>query len=137
MPAMAPGTDEAFDFDMAAASLQSNSTDVHIMLKLLVKQLADVLGKRLHFERAGGRLRKSDDIKWVEMAMGDDVLRAEVDGTTVRCSIGHSSGGIRIRNETVSMDEWLKRLLRSLKTEADHSERARIALENIVIGGSQ
>ncbi|SRR5579863_401448 len=135
MLAMTPGTDEAFDFDMAAASLQSNSADVHIMLKLLVRQLADVLGKRLRFERAGGRLRKSDDIKSVEMTMGDDVLRAEVDGATVRCSVGHSSGGIRIRSENVSMDEWLKRLLRALKAEAAHSENARVALENIVIGG--
>ncbi|HUY21449.1 MAG TPA: hypothetical protein VMV22_03815 [Acidimicrobiales bacterium] len=133
---MAPGTDEAFDFDMAAAALQSNTADVHMMLKLLVRQLTDVLGKRLRCERAGGILRKSDDIRSVEMTMGDDVLRAEVDGATVRCSIGHSSGGIRIRNETVSMDEWLKRLLMSLKAEAAHSENARVALENIVIGGS-
>jgi hypothetical protein len=136
MRAMAPGADEAFDFDMAAATLQANSTDVHMLLKLLVKQLRDVLGKRLTFERAGGRLRKSDDIKSVELSMGDDVLRAEADGATVRCTIGHSSGGIRIRSEQVPMDEWLKRLLKALQAEAQHSESARVALENIVIGGS-
>jgi len=132
---MTSSPDEAFDFDMAAASLQANTADVHMMLKLLVRQLADVLGKRLVFERAGGLLRRSDEVKSVELSLGDDVLRAEVDGASLRCTIGHSSGGIRIRSEQVTMDEWLRRLLQGLQAEAQHSERARLALENIVIGG--
>ena len=133
---MAGDGGEAFDFDMAAATLQANASDVPMMLRLLVKQLGDVLGKRLTVEKAGGFLRRSDDIKAVELAMGDDVLRAEVEGSAVRCSIGHSSGGIRIRSEQVGMGEWLKRLLQSLQAEASHSETARRALENIVIGGA-
>lgn len=132
---MTSSPDEAFDFDMAAASLQANTADVHMMLKLLVRQLADVLGKRLVFERAGGLLRRSDEVKSVELSLGDDVLRAEVDGASLRCTIGHSSGGIRIRSEQVTMDEWLRRLLQGLQAEAQHSEHARLALENIVIGG--
>jgi hypothetical protein len=34
------------------------------------------------------------------------------------------------------MDSWLSRLLAVLKTEADHSQAVRRALENIVIGGN-
>jgi hypothetical protein len=135
MHVMAPGTDEAFDFDMAAAMLQANATDVPMMLRLLVKQLAEVMGKRLTFERAGGRLHRSEEIKCVELTMGDDVLRADVDGPSVRCTVSHSSGGIKIRSEQVSMDVWLNRLLRGLQAEAQHSESARLALQNIVIGG--
>ena len=136
MQSMVPGPDEAFDFDMAAATLQANTTDVHILLKLLVKQLAEVLGPRLSYERAGSRLRRSDDVKSVELALGDDVLRAEIDGSSLRCSVAHSSGGIRIRSEQVTMDAWLKRLLQILQSEAEHSETARLALQNIVIGGT-
>jgi hypothetical protein len=131
---MAPD-DDAFDLDVAASTLQSNSTDVPMMLKLLVAQLGDVLGDRLTVERAGGFLRKSDAIKSVEIGVGADVLRADVSGASVRCTVGRSSGGIRIRTEQVSMDEWLKRLLRGLQAEAQHSEGARVALEKIVIGG--
>lgn len=133
---MAGAGNDAFDFDLAAASIQSNSSDVHMMLKLLVGQLSDVLGKRLVVERAGGFLRKSDDIRAVRITMGDDLLEALVDGPNVRCTVGHSSGGIRIRSERVDMGEWLKRLLMGLEQEAAHSETARIALENIVIGGA-
>jgi hypothetical protein len=141
MPAMtmepaAEGGGSAFDLSMAVSSLQSNSTDSHLLLKLLVAQLAEVLGGRLVIERAGGRFRKSEEIKSVQITLGDDTLRADVDGATVRCSIGHASGGIRIRSEQVGMDAWLTRLLSILQSEASHSEQTRLALENIVIGES-
>lgn len=133
----APGQeagDAAFDLSMAVSQLASNSTDLRIMLKLLVSQLAGVLGDRIVVERAG-RFRKSDEIKSVRITLGDDALEALVDGASVRCSIGHSSGGIRIRSEQVGMDVWLTQLLATLQSEAAHSEQTRLALENIVIGG--
>jgi hypothetical protein len=133
-PAGDPGAgDSAFDLSMAVSQLASNSVDLRIMLKLLVGQLAEVLGNRITVERAG-RIRKSDEIKSVRITLGDDTLDAVVDGGSVRCSIGHSSGGIRIRSEQVGMDAWLTRLLSTLQSEAAHSEQTRVALENIVIG---
>jgi hypothetical protein len=129
------GGGDAFDLSMAVSQLSSNSTDLRIMLKLLVTQLADVLGDRMAVERAG-RFRKSDEVKSVRIVLGDDTLEAVVAGASVRCTIGHSSGGIRIRSEQVGMDAWLTRLLTSLQAEAAHSEQTRLALENIVIGGS-
>ncbi len=129
-------TGDAFDLDMAAATMQSNATDVHIMLRVLAGQLAEVLGPRVVVDRAGGLLRKSTEVKALEVTLGDDVLRAQVEGGSVRCSVAHSSGGIRIRSETVDLDSWLKRLLSALQEEAAHSEGARQALERIVIGGS-
>jgi hypothetical protein len=133
---MAPGSDDAFDLDMAAAMVQSNATDVSIMVKVLAGQLSEVLGPKVVVERAGGLLRKSGDVKALEVTLGDDVLRAQVEGASVRCSVSHSSGGIRIRSESVDLDNWLRRLLAALQREAAHSEAARQALERIVIGGS-
>ena len=127
--------DGAFDLTMAVSQLASNNTDVRIMLKVLVSQLADVLGDRMVVERAR-RFRKSDEVRSVRVSLGDDTLEAVVEGATVRCTIGHSSGGIRIRSQQVSMDEWLTRLLSALQSEAANSERTRAALENLVIGGT-
>ena len=132
-PANDPSGD-GFDLELAISSLQSNSTDVRIMLKVLAEQLAGVLGDRMQIEQAGGRFRKSDEIKSMQIVLGNDTLRAEVEGATVRCSIGHASGGIRIRSEQVGMDAWLARLLSTLHNEASHSEQTRVALERIVIG---
>ena len=130
------GTDDAFDLDLAASMVQSNATDVRIMVKVLAGQLSDVLGPKVVVERAGGLLRKSGDVKALEVTLGDDVLRAQVEGASLRCSVSHSSGGIRIRTESVDLDSWLKKLLAALQGEAAHSEAARQALERIVIGGS-
>jgi hypothetical protein len=135
VPTGGPADDDpAFDLSAAVSQLSSNSTDTRIMLKALVGQLAEVLGERLSVERAG-RFRKSDDIKSVRIALGDDTLEAVVDGGTVRCSVGHSSGGIRIRSQQVDMNAWLTKLLSTLQTEAADSEQTRLALEHIVIGG--
>jgi hypothetical protein len=128
------GDGASFDLSMAVSQLASNSSDLRLMLKLLVGQLSDALGDRISVERAG-RFRKSDEIKSVRISLGDDTLEAVVDGGTVRCTIGHSSGGIRIRSEKVGIDAWLTRLLTTLQSEAASSEQTRQALENIVIGG--
>jgi hypothetical protein len=129
-------TGDSFDLELAAAQLRADSSDVGILLKVLVDQLSDALGPRLQVQRAGGRFRKSDEIRSLRIAMEDDQFEAEVDGPTLRCTIGHSSGGIRIRSEKVDMDTWLSRLLAVLQAEADHSQAVRLALENIVIGGN-
>ncbi len=127
---------ESFDLELAAAQLRADSSDVHILVKVLVDQLSDALGPRLRVEHAGGRFRKSDEIKSLSITMENDQFDAVVDGPVLRCSIGRSSGGIRIRSEKVDMDAWLNRLLSLLKSEADHSQAVRQALENIVIGGN-
>jgi hypothetical protein len=129
--------DDSYDLSLAAASLRSNSADVHVLLKALSSELSDTLGERLQLEHAGGRFRKSDVIASVRIAMGNDTFEAVIEGPVLRCSVGHASGGIRIRSETVDMDEWIVRLLGALQAEAAHSESARQALEHIVIGGIQ
>ena len=130
-------TDDSFDLNLAAATLRSNSTDVRILMKALTSELSSTLGERLQVEHAGGRFRKSDAISRVLISMGNESFDAVIDGPELRCVVAHSSGGIRIRSEAVGVDEWIVRLLGALQAEAAHSESARQALENIVIGGNQ
>ena len=127
--------DESFDLELAAASLRADGSDVGILVKVLADQLGDALGSRLQVQRAGGRFRKSDKVRSIRITMDGDQFDAEVDGPTLRCTIGHSSGGIRIRSEKVDVDEWLNRLLTVLKAEAANSQAVRQALESMVIGG--
>ncbi len=127
--------DESFDLELAAASLRADGSDVGILVKVLADQLGDALGSRLVVQRAGGRFRKSDNVRSIRITMDGDQFDAEVDGPTLRCTIGHSSGGIRIRSEKVDVDEWLNRLLTVLKAEAANSQAVRQALESMVIGG--
>ena len=88
--------DDSYDLSLAAASLRSNSADVHVLLKALSSELSDTLGERLQMEHVGGRFRKSDVIASVRIAMGNDTFEAVIEGPVLRCSVGHSSGGIRM-----------------------------------------
>ncbi|MGH9044170.1 MAG: hypothetical protein ACRDVP_04935 [Acidimicrobiales bacterium] len=129
-------TNGGFDLDLAVSALASTGGDIPMMMRLLGEELADALGDRLVVERRGGVLRRGSAVRSLQVTLGDDVLRAEVDGGAVRCTIGHSSGGIRIRSESVDMATWLKRLLVSLESEAQRSETARTALEHLMMGGT-
>jgi hypothetical protein len=124
------------DMELAAASLRADSSDVNVLVTALADQLGEALGGRLEVKRAGGLLRRSNQIRSLAITLDDDQYQADVDNGTLRCSIGHSSGGIRIRREKVDTDTWLGRLLGALKAEAAHSQGVRQALERIVIGGS-
>jgi hypothetical protein len=128
--------DESFDLELAAASLRADRSDVRILVKALADKLAGALGPRLEVKRSGGRFRKSDEIRSIRISLDDDLFDAEVDGTSLRCTVGHTSGGIRIRSERVDVDAWLARLLAVLRAEADHSQAVRLALESMVIGGT-
>ncbi|HEV3282343.1 MAG TPA: hypothetical protein VG032_12150 [Acidimicrobiales bacterium] len=130
------GTDDSMDLELTAASLRADASDVGLLMKVLADSLADALGPRLEVKRSGGRFRKSDDVRSLRIGLGDDLFEAEVEGGSVRCTIGHSSGGIRIRSEKVGLDPWLTRLVESLKAEAANSLAVRQALETIVIGGN-
>jgi hypothetical protein len=129
--------DDAFDFDLATASLRADSGDVRILLQVLCEQLADALGDKMQIRRGGGRFRKSSAVEGVSIDLGSDQFAATLDGSSLTCSIARASGGIRIRSEQVQVDEWLSRLLRALQDEATHSQATRVALENIVIRGHQ
>lgn len=129
------GPDHSYDLELAAASLRADNQDIEVLLTVMVDHLSDVLGTRLRVQRTGGRFRKPGRIASVVVVLGDDEFSADVDGTAVRCAIGHSSGGIRIRSEKVDIDAWLARLLAALQAEARSSQAVRQALEGMIIGG--
>lgn len=128
--------DGALDLDLLASSLQADDGDVRVLLRALVTRLAGALGERLEVERAG-RFRKSDEIRRVSVRLGDDQLDAVVDRGALECTISRSSGGIRIRSSRVTLDEWLRQLLGALRDEAATTQATRLALESLVIGGTQ
>ncbi len=123
---------DAFDLELATAALLSDTHDVRFLLQMLARQLSGSLGDRVTVERRGGLLkRRNGEVESVSLSVGDDVYTA----SEAECSIGHDSGGIRIRTERVRMEEWLSRLLGALQVEAGHNQSARMALENLLMRG--
>ncbi len=130
-------SDGSYDLNLAAATLRANASDVRSLVKALFDELSDTLGDRLSAQRNSRHLRKSSELTSLHATLGNDQFEATVDGSSLRCSVGHYSGGIRIRSESLDVVEWVLSLLGALQAEARHTASARPALEKIVIGGSE
>ena len=108
------------DMEMAVAALLANNKDVKMMLRVLGKNLQDALGDRVEVVHASGGLfhRQTDEVKTITVHLDQDDYQASLDGPSVRCTVGRSSGGIRIRTEQLPVEQWLSRLLSALQEEA-------------------
>lgn len=126
------------DMQMAAATVLADNKDVKVMLRVLGNNLRDSLGDRVEVTRSGGGLlhRQPEEVRAITVHLGQDDYEAHLEGGTVRCTIARSSGGIRIRNEQLPVEQWLTRLLAALKEEAVTNQSARAALQSVIVGGS-
>jgi len=126
------------DMQMAAAALLANNKDVKMMLRVLGKSLQEAFGDRVEVVHASGGLlhRPSEEVKSITVHLEQDDYQAALDGPSVHCTVGRSSGGIRIRNEQVPVEKWLGRLLSALQEEAVNNQSAMTALQNVIIGGN-
>ena len=133
-----PGPDGPLDMELAVAALLANNKDTKMMLRVLGKNLQDALGDRVEVAHASGGLfhRQPDEVKSITVHLDHDDYQASLDGPSVRCSVGRSSGGIRIRTEQLPVEQWLSRLLSALQEEAVNNQSAQSALQNVIIGGS-
>jgi hypothetical protein len=129
---------DQMDMQLAAAALLADNKDVKMMLRVLGKTLHDSFGDRVDIARApGGMLhRQSEEVKAITVHLDQDDYQAQLDGHAVQCTVGRSSGGIRIRNENLPIEKWLERLLNALQKEAINNQSARAALQNVIIGGT-
>ncbi len=125
---------DAFNLDLALASLDADGSDNQLMFRMLIERLEGVLGDRLQVERSG-ILKKKGPIRRLEIKIGGSELIAELNDVAPRFSVGTISGGIRIRTDQTNATEWLRTLLTGLDAEASHSAGVRAALETIIIGG--
>jgi hypothetical protein len=125
------------DMQMAAAAYLADNKDVKMMLRVLGKTLQDAFGDRVEVaHRPAGLLHhQSEEIKAISVHLGPDDYQAQLEGSSVRCVVGRTSGGIRIRNEELAIEQWLGRLLAALQKEAVNNQSARAALQNVIIGG--
>ncbi|MHB1927967.1 MAG: hypothetical protein ACYDEN_04625 [Acidimicrobiales bacterium] len=135
MTDLGAGLGDQPDMAVAVAAVLANNSDVKMLLRVLGTTLQDSLGSRVEVRHPGGMLhRKSEEVEAIVVHLAQDDYEANLEGHAVRCVVGRSSGGIRIRNEQLPVEEWLRRLLEALQQEAAGNQAARQALENIVVG---
>jgi hypothetical protein len=122
------------DFDLSAAGLRADGTDLRISVEVLAAKLEDSLPGRTRVERHGGGLlgRGAKRVRLLKVELGESIYQLSIDGDRVEGSRERRVGGISIKREPLSPDEWVAALTAELREEAQRSAQARSALEGLV-----
>ncbi len=122
------------DFDLSAAGLRADGTDLRISVEVLASKLEESLPGRARVERRGGGLlgRGPKRVREVRVELGGNDYQLTVADDRVEGSRERQVGGISIKRETLTPDEWVAALTADLRAEAERSAEARAALQRLL-----
>jgi hypothetical protein len=124
----------ALDIDLLAASLRSDASDLNVFVESLAAKLEEAVPDRVQVQRRRDGLLGPKHVRRIALDAGPnrlELLRGEGGAIETRCS--RTSGGIVLKNEQVDTEAWLDALGKALAHEAQRSERARQALQRLLI----
>ena len=122
------------DFDLSAAGLRADGTDLRISVEVLASKLEESLPGRARVERRGGGLlgRGPKRVREVRIELGGNDYRLAVSEDRVEGFRERQVGGISIKRETLTPEEWVSALTADLRAEAERSAEARAALGRLL-----
>jgi hypothetical protein len=122
------------DFDLSAAGLRADGTDLRISLEALASKLEESLPGRAHVERSGGGLlgRGAKRVREVRVEVGGNCYQLTVAGDRVEGCRERQVGGIAIKREPLDPGAWVSALTGDLQAEAERSAESRAALERLL-----
>lgn len=121
------------DFDLLAASLRADTSDLRAYVEALAAKLEGALPGSVRIERRGGRLfGGAKRVERLALTLGSDELQLESDDGRVSCRRRTVVRGIALKNEELSLDEWIDAVSRALVAQAAESEHGRAALGRLL-----
>jgi len=134
----------AWDLELLAAELRRNSGDLSLYAGFLLTTLSAALPPEMvTIEREGGlgrllRRRGEPAVLAVSVVMGEQrfTLRRDRVGAPPVATIGHRSGGVVLRTETLPIADWSRRLAAELGSYAEQNAAAADALARLTLPGA-
>ncbi len=122
------------DFDLSAAGLRADGTDLRISVEVLASKLEESLPGHTRVERHGGGLlgRGEKRVRQVRVELGGNCYQLTVNGDRVEGFRERQVGGISIKREPLDPGSWVSALASDLRAEAERSGEARTALERLL-----
>jgi hypothetical protein len=129
-----PADDPAgIGFDMLAASIRADASDMGSFVTVLGRKLLDALPGQVVCENERKRFgRGSDRIKRIEVSLDDQRFEMEEGGAVPVARISHVVRGMKLRSDDVPVDEWIERLSRKLAEVAAKSAKTRDAIAGLL-----
>ena len=122
-------------FALGASLLREDGADARGLAEVLAQKLSDALpdNTRVH-RKSGGLFTRQKRIEGVDVQLGDDTYSLLLTGTGTATSRAKTVRGIVLRREELTLEEWLGALNSALAEEAQRSQAARLALEQLLEG---
>lgn len=121
------------DFELVAASLRADTTDLRAFVEALAVKLEGALPGGVRVSRRGGGLFGGAKRVWrIGVTLGPDEFVLESGEGGVECRRRTVVRGISLKNEQLSPDEWIDAVSRALVDQASESERGRAALARLL-----
>jgi hypothetical protein len=120
------------DFELVAASLRADTTDLRAFVEALAAKLEGALPERTEVQRSGGRLGGRKRVRSIAVRLGEDEYRLEANDGAPACARRVVVRGIALKNEPLELEAWIDAISRALAEEAAGSERGRAALARLL-----
>jgi hypothetical protein len=122
------------DFDLSAAGLRSDGSDLRISVEVLASKLESSLPGQTRVERRRGGLlgRGEKRVRRLHVSLGDTSYELTVAADRVEGTRERQVGGIAIKREPLDPGRWVSALAADLRAEAERSAEARAALERLM-----
>jgi hypothetical protein len=120
-------------FDLVAASLRADTTDLNAFVEALAIKLEGALPGGVKVDRrGGGLLSREKRVRRISIGMDESRYDLERVGESIQTSRCSEVRGIVIKSERLGLDEWIDALSRELMTRAQQSERSMLALQKLL-----
>jgi hypothetical protein len=122
------------DFDVLAASLRADASDLAVFVEALASKLELSFPQSVRVERKGGMLGGEKRVRRLEVELDDRRYELEAERGRVECRRRTVVRGIALKNEELTLDEWIDALSRGLAAAAAETEQGRVALQRMLEG---
>lgn len=122
------------DFDLIAAGIRSDGSDLRISIEALAAKLEAALPGQTRVARSGGGLlgRGKRSVRAIAISLGDCRYELTVSASGFEGTRTREVGGIAIKHDSLPAAEWVTSLTDGLRERSQESASARNALEELL-----
>jgi len=127
-------SDPGFAFDLSAAELRADSTDLRVLVDALAVRLENALPRLVVVRRrkVGGFRSKTTELESITLSLGDARFELKRAAVGFECTRHEVVRGITLRREQLKLEDWIHAILGAVSDVAEFGEQARIALQGLI-----
>jgi hypothetical protein len=122
------------DIDLVTASLRADAGDLRAFVEALAVKLEAATPQAVTVERRRDGMFGPKRVRQITVDAGGRRLELRVAGAAIQTACCRLSGGIVLKREELSTDDWLRALSEALAAQAQSSQTTRQALERLLNG---